>query len=225
MTVSLRSLAALVLVALAGCTQQPADQSDGKAQAVRSFSPSFDCDGIAGGAQSLVCSDAELAALDREMARLYDLASTGPNMSADREAELKGMQQVWLKGRDGCAEARDPRYCLFSSYSGRINELRMGYKDARADDAAGISTGPMALACDGSDFGVGVSFLRSDPGGAFVLWEGNAVALRRLPDVDAERYAGDNADGAVLLARDGENVELTLPGDAAPRKCRFDDIG
>lgn len=215
---------ALLPLVLSACSQ-PAEKADAPDRPRATASPSFACSESEEGARSLVCRDDELAALDREMARLYDLALTGPNLSADREAELKGMQQVWLKGRDGCAEARDPRYCLFSSYSGRINELRMGYKDARNDDAAGISTGPMALACDGSDFSVGVSFLRSDPGGAFVLWEGNAVALRRLPGSEAERYAGDNADGAVLLSRDGENVELTLPGDAAPRQCRFDDIG
>lgn len=214
----------LLPLVLAACSQSPETNETAQPKQAAA-APSFDCSGNEEGARRLVCSDQELAALDREMARLYALASHGPNLGADPEMELKATQQVWLKGRDGCADAADPRYCLFSSYSGRINELRMGYAEARSDDAAGISTGPMALACDGADFGVGVTLLRSEPGGAFVLWEGNAVALRRSSDAPAERYAGDNADGDVFLTRTGDRAELTLPGDAAPRQCHFEDIG
>jgi uncharacterized protein YecT (DUF1311 family) len=219
-----QKIMALLSMAVAACSQ-PAEKGEAPQPTDAAARLSFDCTGVVAGARSLVCSDAELAALDREMARLYELASAAPDLPADREAELKDSQKVWLNGRDGCAEARDPRYCLFSSYSGRINELRMGSENARSDDAAGISRGPMALACDGVESLVAVTLLRTDPGGAFVLWPDNGVALRRMPDAKTELYAGDNAEGDVRLERNSNTARLTLPGDAVPHQCHFEDIG
>ncbi|WP_156841460.1 lysozyme inhibitor LprI family protein [Novosphingobium aquimarinum] len=210
----------LLSLAMAACAPG-SEQQDAEPDTVTA-SPSFDCTGEREGSRSLVCSDAELAALDREMARLYELARTTPNLDADRAAELEGTQQVWLKGRDACANAPDPRYCLFSSYSGRINELRMVYADAGGSDTSGISSGPVPLACDGLDFPVGLTLLRSDPGGAFVFWKDQAVALRRVRDGKVERYAGDNNLGDVVLSLNFQDAELVLPGEAGPRRCRIE---
>ena len=61
--------------------------------------PSFDCAKAVSEAEKLVCGDAELAALDRQLAARY-----GEAKDAD-----PAIQRGWAKGRDDCLKGQDPR--------------------------------------------------------------------------------------------------------------------
>jgi uncharacterized protein YecT (DUF1311 family) len=86
--------------------------------------PSFDCSKAAGQVEHLICSDPELAALDVELARLYQAVSAEV---AGRELKrLRTYQRGWIKGRNDCWKAVGVgvRACVEASYRDRIRELR-----------------------------------------------------------------------------------------------------
>jgi len=199
-----------------------ADASATPAQTVVA-NPSFDCAKAEGEAQKLVCSDVDLAAMDRELGRLYDLALTGPH-AADRKAELQATQRGWIKGRDDCWKEDDKRNCVFSSYAMRIAELRQGYADSRSKDDAGVSLGPVALACEGVDFGIAATFINTDPGGAFLSWKDQSIALGHVPSGSGAKYEGKNYAGTGSLFTRGDEALVTLPGDTE-RNCKVEEIG
>ena len=158
--------------------------------------PSFSCAKPAGQAERLVCEDAELTQLDREVARLYGLASTGPE--ARRHPELKAMQRGWLKGRDDCWKRDDPRRCVRDEYALRIAELR-ALPDARREDRRGIAVGPLPLRCPTVD-------------GEVLKTAQGSVVLDHQLSASGARYGGRLADGDYLLWNKGREFRLERPG-------------
>lgn len=75
--------------------------------------PSFDCAKASSEAEKLVCGDAELAALDRQLAQRY----------AQAEKKDPAVERGWAKGRDDCWKEEDPRLCVFDAYRTRLVEL------------------------------------------------------------------------------------------------------
>lgn len=171
--------------------------------------PSFSCAKPAAQAERLVCEDAELAQLDREVARLYGLASTGPQ--ARRHPELKAMQRGWLKGRDDCWKRDDPRRCVRDEYALRIAELR-ALPDARREDRRGLAVGPVPLRCPTVDGEVTVTFVNSDPGAAVLKTAQGSVVLDHEVSASGARYGGRLADGDYLLWNKGREFRLERPG-------------
>lgn len=186
--------------------------------------PSFDCAKADGDTQKLICTTPELAAMDRELMRLYDLALTGPHVNAQRKKELQGTQRGWIKGRDDCWKADDKPACVRDQYAMRIHELREGYADARADDAKGVSKGPLALACNGQDFGVSVTFVNTDPGAVWLAWKDQGVGLAHSVSASGALYEGQNYAGKASLFTKGEDAMLTLPG-GTQKTCKIEEIG
>jgi uncharacterized protein len=83
----------------------------------RADAPSFDCRAATADEEKLICSDATLGRLDREMSRAFK-KSRGPTRMAD--------QRKWLRERGGgCARgSRDERVgCLKAAYESRIAAL------------------------------------------------------------------------------------------------------
>jgi len=75
--------------------------------------PSFDCAKAASDAEKLVCGDAELAALDRQLAARY----------AEAKDVDPAVQRGWAKGRDDCWKQQDLRLCVLEAYRTRLVEL------------------------------------------------------------------------------------------------------
>jgi len=76
--------------------------------------PSFDCAKAASEAEKLVCVDAELAALDRQLAQRY----------AEAEKKDPAVERGWAKGRDACWKEGDgARRCVLDAYRTRLVEL------------------------------------------------------------------------------------------------------
>lgn len=82
--------------------------------------PSFDCTKAGSGAEELVCADAELARLDRLVAKRYAAAL---DRAGDAAGELRAYQRGWIKGRDECWKADDQRECVAAAYLRREAEL------------------------------------------------------------------------------------------------------
>lgn len=207
-----------VLCALALAAAAPAYAAD----------PSFDCAKAEHEIETLICRDDRLAALDREIARLYALARTGPHMDAARSKQLAAYQRGWIKGRNDCWKAGPDdearAACAAASSMIRILELRQGYSDARQDDDAGISGGPLAVACEGWDVGVGFAWAVTDPGLAVIQWMDATVPLEQAIAASGVRYVAGGEDGGYELWTKGMDAMLTIPGRET-MTCKLEEIG
>ncbi len=106
------------LAALSICFAVPALAQEG---------PSFDCAKAGSSAEELICSDADLARLDRVIADRYGeaLAATRDLDVGAKAAEddLRAYQRGWIGGRDDCWKADDLRACVEAAYLRREGEL------------------------------------------------------------------------------------------------------
>lgn len=223
---SLVALASLGALAGCGSSGKPDDVASeapaaSEAAAGEPVAPSFDCAQSDSQATDLVCKTPMLARMDIELQRLYALAESGTYESEDRLNELTAMQRGWIKGRDDCSKGDDALQCVTASYAMRIHELRQGFFDSRQQDAKGISSGPLALACQGADYGVSLTLVKADPGVAFLQWQDQSVALVQGP---SGSYQGSNYAGKATLVITGDDARFTPPG-GTELSCRVEDIG
>jgi uncharacterized protein len=187
--------------------------------------PSFDCAKAESSAQKLVCTDANLAALDREVDRLFVLARDGKSLSETRRKELLAVQRGWIKGVDDCWKADNLRYCVVENYLMRIHQLRQGYAEARSEDNKGISTGPSALSCSGLDALIGTTYVQSTPASVYAEWLDRGVAMESVPVASGVRYEGASFDGKYSLWTKGTEAMFELPGNKEVLKCADEPIG
>jgi membrane-bound inhibitor of C-type lysozyme len=172
--------------ALAGCDRAPTDRATNAEQAQSAataaepsrMAASFDCAAARGQAQELVCADANLAAMDREVARLAGLAAE------------PAAQAEWAQQRDSCGKADLLRECVMSTSALAIHRLRSGSEAARAKDGEGISVGPVGYRCKGIADRVQVTFVNSDPGAVAIEWGKQALALDHVTAASGAKYEG-----------------------------------
>lgn len=96
----------------------PAEAPPAAAQAAVA-PPSFDCAKAASEAEKLVCGDAELAALDRQLSERY----------AQSSKKDPATERGWIKGRDDCWKEEDARSCVRDAYRTRLVELAINAPD------------------------------------------------------------------------------------------------
>ena len=94
----------------------PAQHESG---AVASPGPSFDCAKARSMAEKMICSDAELARLDRELGRVYARAKT---VAADGAAFKRQNSEEWRRREATCHD----RECLLRWYASRHDQLING---------------------------------------------------------------------------------------------------
>lgn len=89
--------------------------------------PSFECDKAQSDAEKLICSDDALAALDVMLSERFAQALAAARaLDAGAQAaedQLKATQRGWIKGRNECWKAGDPRACIEAAYLRREGEL------------------------------------------------------------------------------------------------------
>lgn len=190
----------------------------------RAETPSFDCAKADAAAEKLVCKDGTLAALDRELARLYDLAKAGRYMTKPRRKTLAATQVGWIKGRNDCWKAADLRECVLFSYVSRIAELRQGYANARSANENGISRGPFSVDCKGLGAGIGATFVNSEPGYVYLAWRNEARLLTQTRSGSGARYSAKSAAGDTVFWSKGNEVLFQRPGKPE-LKCKLEKIG
>ena len=192
-------MVAVAALALAGCEQKAADNRAAvpvpvQPTAKRAIVASFDCGHASGQAQELICADANLAAMDREAARLGASDPAG--------------QAAWAADRDACGKADELRLCVMANAALRIHHLRI----SAPDEAAGISVGPVNFRCEGMDAPLAVTFINSDPGAAVVESNGQAVALDRAEAASGARYVGRWNGEEYGFWEHGGEATLDVPG-------------
>lgn len=92
--------------------------------------PAFDCAKAESSAEELICSNEELAKLDRSLADVYGKAVAAIETFADKDTalkEFKAYQRGWIKGRDECWKADDELACIKADYDYRIAEITAKY--------------------------------------------------------------------------------------------------
>ena len=175
--------------------------------------PSFDCTKAKSSVETLICTDQELAKLDREVARLFVLVRNGLR-GTPRLPELIGTQRGWIRARDDCWRQSDARICVIESDAIRIQELREQYPEARSGASEGISKGPMIVECPDFDSFIGATFIQADPPIVFLRWgDVNRLVLTLGPSGSGARYIGKDANNREVVFWDkGPEALLELPG-------------
>ncbi len=202
----MRLMIILAAAALASCERpQPAANVSQENAAnttapkpARAITASFDCDRARGQAEELICGDAGLAAMDREVARLSALA-----LEPASQAE-------WVQQRGACAKADELRQCVMAAAMLKIHRLRQGSEAARADES--ISVGPVAFTCRGLPEPVQATFVNSDPGAVALEWGGQAIAIDQAMSGSGARYEGRWNGQPYSFWNKGREATFTVPG-------------
>jgi len=199
-------LVTIAALALIGCGRDTPDNraeqdepaTTPAAAAKRAIQASFDCGRANGQAQELVCADANLAAMDREVARLAGLAME-PAGQAD-----------WAQQRDQCWKSDELRHCVMAAAMLQIHRLRQGSEAARA--AEGLSVGPVAFACKGIAGPVWATFVNSDPGAVALEWGGQVIAIDHVTAASGAKYEGRWDGQPYGFWTKGKEATLTVAG-------------
>ena len=77
-------------------------------------------------AEKLICDDAELAAMDRELAEVFAQAKTLDAKVI--KGTLPAEQRGWIKGRNECWKDSDVKACIKAAYLRRTAEVQARYK-------------------------------------------------------------------------------------------------
>ena len=95
-------------------------------------SPSFDCNKARSTPEKLICSDAELARLDRELGRVYARAK---NSTYDSPAFRRQNNEEWRWRESNCQK----RECLLRWYAHRRSQLVNDINEAEVRASTGVS--------------------------------------------------------------------------------------
>lgn len=141
-------------------------------------SPSFDCAKAISGAEKQVCSDAELAALDRQLAAQYALNGKSTQDMSRLAAEQRG----WTKGRDACWKDDNPRRCVLEAYRTRLVELKINAGDLRVPKT-------VEYACSNNRVPFSMVFYdEMDPRAALMTWGSDQAIVFPIPSASGVKY-------------------------------------
>lgn len=184
---------------------------------------SLDCATATELADKLICGDAQLARMDQEMHRLYQLAAADKQSVPAGDA-LTTAQDGWIAARNQCGADADPKSCIAWDYAERVHQLRQGSSRARTEDSKGISEGPVAYRCKGLDALIGATFVNADPSVVFLEWLDQSQALTQAPSGSGAKYTGKSGDGEYMLWIKGEEAMFQKPG-GPEMNCAEEVIG
>jgi uncharacterized protein len=146
--------------------------------------PSFDCAKATGVVPTMICADATLTGLDREMAARYAAWQQGHPADADT---LK-RQSAWVARRDACASASNRHACIVEAYQQRITELKI-----LAGQLPVFATGTYVCAGHAAT-PVTASYYHSEPPAVLIDYQGTKVVAFAAPSGSGARYATDTVE-------------------------------
>lgn len=155
--------------------------------------PAFDCAKAESSAEKLICSNDELAALDRTLSDVYGKSVevvTSLDAGADEalntlKAYQRGWVKGWVKGRDECWKGEDELACLKATYERRIAELTARYQLIKGQ-------APVFYTCNGNpaDEIVATFFPTDPPSARLERGDTTEIVVQGLSGSGA-RYEGD----------------------------------
>jgi len=173
--------------------------------------PSFDCSGARpGGTEEMICKDAELSAMDREVDRLYRKIKA--QTTEEDFQTIQAAQRGWLKGRDESWKASDPLQYVVDAYQERIAVLGVQAGEVTAPE-------PVSYDCTGGAFErlVASFYDTTPPLGVFTRTPGGdwpQYIATGWPENGAIHY---NIGGLDFVERDGQ-ADLNWAGTLM--KCK-----
>lgn len=147
--------------------------------------PSFACSTVQPGSiEAMVCTDTELAALDRKLAEVF--AAAGKKAINEHPPLLKAEQRGWIKGRNDCWKSNTQRGCVQEAYSRRIVELQARYRLVPFN-------GPYRFVCDGNPVNeVVATFFQTEPP-TLIAERGDETSFMIVqPSESGTKYMGRN---------------------------------
>lgn len=200
-------LTIITALVLAGCQAEPPvgdeQRKPNLAEApkpVRAITASFDCDRARGQAQELICGDAALALMDREVARL-----SGQSDEVASQAHVE-----WMQERDSCDKADELRQCVMSAAMLKIHRLRKMSGSVTAGDEPTV--GPVAFTCRGLAGEVEATFVNSQPGAVALEWDGKVIAIDQVIAASGAKYEGRWNGQPYIFWNKGMEATFTVPG-------------
>ncbi|MEA3468939.1 MAG: amidase family protein [Thermodesulfobacteriota bacterium] len=181
--------------------------------------PSFDCTKAESESEKMVCSDPQLARLDRELNRVYMLAYNNSALDKTGKRYLRAGQVGWIKGRDETWKVEDKQRYVKELYVFRIIEILKKYPASRAADSEGISSGPTTYDCSGEV--LEAYYVQSDPPMAMIYFKNHPyVPLYRVPSASGAKYAVEDYHGISMefWAKGKEALFTTFEGQTL--QCR-----
>jgi len=113
-----RAMVLIGVMAAALAAPAWAGQTGGERQLTKQNEPSFNCRRAGTRVEHLICGDAYLSQLDREMAHEYGAFQR--RISASERTRLRENQRLWIADRNRCATVA----CLVATYEDRIAWLQ-----------------------------------------------------------------------------------------------------
>ncbi|GMG86358.1 lysozyme inhibitor LprI family protein [Biformimicrobium ophioploci] len=111
-----------------GSCDHTVDYSRPRERSVIAVTPSFPCTPrLQSSIEQMICLDTGLAALDRELAEVFQKALE-KTVDENEQKYLRAEQRGWIKGRNDCWKSEDRRRCAEESYRRRIAELNDRYQ-------------------------------------------------------------------------------------------------
>ncbi|MBW2683316.1 MAG: MliC family protein, partial [Deltaproteobacteria bacterium] len=176
--------------------------------------PSFDCSKAKTESEKMVCSDPELARLDRELNRVYMLAYNNSALDKTGKRYLRAGQVGWIKGRDETWKVEDKKRYVTELYAFRIAEILQKYPASRAANNKGISSGPTTYDCSGKV--LEAYYVQSTPPIGITYFKGNLRGpFYQRPAASGTKYRMDYSNGMSieLWSKGKEAMFTTIEGD------------
>jgi len=184
-----------------------------------STAPSFDCAKAEEEAEKMVCSDPQLARLDRELNRVYMLVYNNSALDKTGKRYLRAEQVGWIKGRDETWKVEDKKRYVTELYVFRIAEILKKYPASRAAASEGISSGPTTYDCSGEV--LEAYYVQSDSPMAMIYFKDHPhVPLSLVPSASGTKYAVEDHNGISMefWAKGKEALFTTFEGNTL--QCR-----
>lgn len=187
------------------------------------FKTSFDCASASAPVEKLICRDAQLARMDRELDRLYRLALTDEH-SVPPPGKASTDQQIWTLTRNQCFIEADPKACTVSRYAERAHQLRQGSAIVRTKDPDRLTEGPLAIRCAGLNALIAATWFNADPGVVYLRWANSSITLSQELAGTGRRYSGKDNTGYFSFSQTGDDVLFQKPGSGTLR-CKMEPTG
>jgi uncharacterized protein len=163
--------------------------------AVLAEGPTFDCAKAQGEVEKMICSDAALAALDRQLDGVYKVASA--KAKGKLATQLREEQRGWVKGRNECWKANTKTWitaswtvdtvkdCVDAQYRLRTSELQAVWRL--------LPPRAVSYACQSDPANeVVANFFDSDPSTIRLERGDQTKTLWRVGAAGAGQYEGQN---------------------------------
>ncbi|MFT3801425.1 MAG: MliC family protein [Burkholderiaceae bacterium] len=183
------ALAATALASAAAIAQPPHSLVPAPPAGASPREPSFDCRKARMPVEKLICGDADLAALDRRMAALYQQVESpaSPLDARGRRAE-RVAQRAWIVQRNGCVSKAYTADCVARLYQQRIVALRIAAAQLTPTTVA-------SYRCPGLD-GIPVTgaYYASDPPAARLTVGTRQALVFAEPSASGTRYTANGVE-------------------------------